>query len=159
MLLILPSVMVAQEFEENVNLSFNTDYAIFKEGKLNIGAELELDMRYFYFKGGFETFQLGVNYTDLHAGLGTSVRFGMYENLRVYAGVRAGRLWREEKAVVPLFGFELGTQYKIGELISLGAYGVYDVRQDGQFLYGTPEYWRFSGKVKVVIELGKLTKY
>lgn len=152
-ILILSSLPIVAQ--ENVNLSINTDYAIIKEGKLNIGAELELDMKYFYFKGGFETFQLGINYTDLHGGLGTSIRF-FDDRLRTYAGVRLGVIWREEKAQVPLFGFELGTQYKLGEVISVGAYGVYDVRQDGMFLYGTPEYWRFSGKIKLVIELGIL---
>lgn len=157
MLLIIPSIMVAQEFKENLNISLNTDFAMIKEQKLNIGAELELDMKPIYFKIGFENFALDLNYLDFHGAIGTNLRLGMYQDTRIYAGLRAGKIWREDKTTVPLFGIESGVQYNINNNIAFKLYGTYDYRTEGEFL-GYDKFYQFSAKASIVIKISNLRK-
>lgn len=151
-MLLITSTAVAQE--DRLNLVFNTDYAVIKEQKLNVGIEVEMEMKYFYAKLGAENFALPLNYFDVHAGLGANIHL-KDEKLRLYSGIRLGKIWREDKTTVPLFGYEVGLQYNISRRIAFKIYGTYDYRTEGDFL-GYDRFWRGSGKGGIVIKLGKL---
>lgn len=150
LMLLIATSAVAQE--EKLNLIINTDYAIFKEQKLNIGAEIEMEMKYFYAKLGAENFNLSLNYFDVHGGIGMNLHI---KEGRIYTGARLGKIWRENKTTVPLFGYEAGVQYNISSRIALKVYGTYDYRTEGDFL-GYDGFWRGSGKAGIVIKLGNL---
>ena len=149
-MLLITSTAVAQE--DRLNLVINTDYAVIKEKKLNVGVEVEMEMKYFYAKLGVENFALPLNYYDVHGGLGANVHL---KDLRLYGGIRLGKIWREDKTTVPLFGYEAGIQYNISKRVALKIYGTYDYRTEGDFL-GYDRFWRASGKGGIVIKLGKL---
>lgn len=155
LMLLITSTAVAQE--DRLNLVVNTDYAVIKEQKLNVGVEVEMEMKYFYAKLGAENFALPLNYFDVHGGLGGNYHFGMYEKNRIYGGLRLGKIWREDRTTVPLFGYELGYQRQINDWLSIRGYGTYDYRTEGDFL-GYPRFYRFSGKIAVVIKIKNLKK-
>lgn len=149
-MLLITSTAVAQE--DRLNLVVSTDYAVIKEQKLNVGVEVEMEMKYFYAKLGAENFALPLNYFDVHGGLGANIH--VCES-RIYAGIRLGKIWRENKTTVPLFGYEAGIQYNVSKRIAFKIYGTYDYRTEGDFL-GYDRFWRGSGKGAIVIKLGKL---
>lgn len=143
------------ERQERLNISLNSDFVTVKSGKLSIGTEVELDMRYAYFKVGFENYALPINYFDIHGGIGANIK--ILPPFRTYVGLRGGVVWREDQATVGLFGFEAGIAYPLSESIEIGLYNTYDERQEGDFL-GYPRFWQYSGKIRVVFYILKLKK-
>lgn len=145
-LLLLIAASAAQS-QEYFNISVNFDGASVKEKTLNFGAEIEYSGRAFYAKAGLESFALDPHYLDVHGGVGVNVYSGMFDNVRTHAGIRLGRIWRED-VTVPLFGVEAGVDVKIAESLRLGIVGTYDSRTEGDFL-GYDRFWRASGKIKL----------
>lgn len=148
LLLLFPFMVSAQNF----NVSINSDASAFTDNATSIGIEAELDMKYVYAKIGVENTSLPINYFDFHGGIGGSVPIN---KVRIHSGIRLGKIWRGNGVTVPLFGLESGVAYKVADRISVGIYGTYDYRTEGDFM-GYDTFWQGSGKIKIVYKINNL---
>jgi len=122
------------------------------ETGINFGAELELVNYGMYVKAGFQSFdKLEGGYFDVAGAGGVNVTWGIFEEVRTYAGIRLGFIKRGYKVndsqTYPLFGFESGIDYNVSESFFVGLRSTYDYRSD--FLWsGAKEEYQFSGFVR-----------
>lgn len=125
-------------------------YSTIKEGLINANAEIEY-VGTIYAKLGIETHTgLDINYLDVHAATGLNLMLNRFDEYRAYAGVRFGRIWREDKAIVPFVGFESGLDVNVSDSFLIGLRATYDHRTEGDFL-GYDRFWRYSGYIRIGI--------
>ena len=151
-LMVLASSMSGQirvNDKEYFTMSASIDpVATFKDGPIDIVAEIEY-VGPIYAKAGFEFFPaLQPTYLDVHGGVGVNVMLDRFEKYRAYSGIRLGRIFRENKSRGELFGFEAGIDYNLSENYFVGLRLTYDYRNDGIVL-GWDEYWRLNGSIRL----------
>ena len=124
--------------------------ASIKESGLNIGAEIEYNGT-IYTRASVSTFAaLKGGYVDFIGAAGLNFTSGMWEQIRYYAGLRAGVISRSGNGY-PTMGVECGIDYVIGSLV-LGIRATRDKRGDFEF-YGEPIEMRNSGFIKIGVKL------
>lgn len=135
--------------KEYFNISMSIDpTASYKEKSIDIAAEIEY-VGLIYAKAGFEFLPgLNPNYFDVHGAMGLNCVLGRFDPTRIYAGIRLGRIFRENKSRGELFGLETGVDIPITETLFIGARATYDYRNDGVVL-GWQPFWRASGFIRV----------
>lgn len=124
--------------------------ASLKEKSPCFGAELELEAHFIYIKASMQLLPgLEGGYTDAAGGMGLNFTNGIFEDTRVYAGIRLGHIWRKDQGY-PLFGWEGGINFNIGpsKTTYIGVSGTLDWREDFLFTGAEPEY-QPSGYVKI----------
>jgi hypothetical protein len=123
-----------------------------KENGINLGSEIELVNYGMYVKAGFQSFDaLTGGYMDLTGAGGVNVTWGIFEEVRTYAGIRLGFIKRGYKVndpqTYPLFGLEGGVDYSVTDNFFVGLRSTYDYRED--FIWsGSNEEYQFSGFVR-----------
>lgn len=147
--------MQSQHFNDNeyFNIGVSVDpYATIKDGGINANLEIEY-VGFIYAKAGTQVHSgLEPNYFDIHASTGLNLMLNRWDEYRAYAGVRFGRIWREDKARVPFIGFETGLDVNLDNDMIIGLRATYDHRTEGDFL-GYDRFWRYSGFIRVAIKL------
>jgi len=124
--------------------------ASIKESGFNIGAEIEYNGT-IYTRASISTFStLEGGYVDFIGAAGLNFTSGMWEQIRYYAGLRAGVISRGGNGY-PTLGTEIGIDYVIGSLV-LGVRMTRDKRGDFEF-YNEPSEMRNSGFVKIGVKL------
>jgi len=124
--------------------------ASIKESGLQIGAEIEY-VGLVYTRASITSFSaLEGGYVDFIGAAGLNFTSGMWEQIRYYAGLRAGIISRGGNGY-PTLGTEIGIDYVIGSLV-LGVRMTRDKRGDFEF-YGEPSEMRNSGFVKIGVKL------
>jgi hypothetical protein len=138
--------------QEIFNVSMSIDpKASFNEKSIDLVAEIEY-VGILYVKAGIEYFPgLEPSYFDIHGALGINGIIGRFNPTRLYAGIRLGRIFRENKSRGELFGLESGIDFPITEKLFIGARATYDYRNDGIPL-GWSSYWRASGFIRIGIK-------
>lgn len=134
--------------EEYTMLTFGIDpYASFKEEGLDIVAEFTLVSHFGYVKVSGQAFpKLTGGYYDLTGGAGfnqQSAIFGV--ETRLYEGIRLGHNWRgatEEYPAYdgPLFGIDLGIDFKISNSFLIGGRITTDWREDMKYSGADPKW-------------------
>lgn len=125
--------------------------ASIKESGLNIGGEIEYNGTV-YTRASvsyFSTLQGG--YIDFIGAAGVNFTSGFWEQLRYYAGLRAGVIVRESNGY-PILGTEIGIDYIFNGKYILGIRATRDKQGEFQFYDESPE-MRNSGFVKFGIKL------
>ena len=124
--------------------------ASIKESGLQIGAEIEYNGT-IYTRASITSFAaLDGGYVDFIGAAGLNFTSGMWEQIRYYAGLRAGIISRGGNGY-PSLGTEIGIDYVIGSLV-LGVRMTRDKRGDFEF-YNEPSEMRNSGFVKIGFKL------
>jgi len=124
--------------------------ASIKESGLQIGAEIEYNGT-IYTRASITSFAaLEGGYVDFIGAAGLNFTSGMWEQIRYYAGLRAGIISRGGNGY-PTLGTEIGIDYVIGSLV-LGVRMTRDKRGDFSF-YNEPSEMRNSGFVKIGVKL------
>jgi len=124
--------------------------ASINESGLQIGAEIEYNGT-IYTRASISTFAaLEGGYVDFIGAAGLNFTSGMWEQIRYYAGLRAGIISRSGNGY-PTLGTEIGIDYVIGSLV-LGVRMTRDKRGDFEF-YNEPIEMRNSGFVKIGVKL------
>jgi len=124
--------------------------ASIKESGLQIGAEIEY-VGLVYTRSSITSFAaLEGGYVDFIGAAGLNFTSGMWEQIRYYAGLRAGVISRGGNGY-PTLGTEIGIDYVIGSLV-LGVRMTRDKRGDFEF-YNEPSEMRNSGFVKIGVKL------
>lgn len=124
--------------------------ASIKESGLQIGAEIEYNGT-IYTRASITSFSaLDGGYVDFIGAAGLNFTSGMWEQIRYYAGLRAGVISRGGNGY-PTLGTEIGIDYVIGSLV-LGVRITRDKRGDFEFYNESPE-MRNSGFVKIGVKL------
>lgn len=123
--------------------------ASIKERGLNTNLEVEYQ-GHLYVKFGIESFiGLEPNYFDWHGSVGFNLVTNQYENIRLYGGLRLGRIYRGNGTKGELIGFEGGIDVylnKFNKGLFVGLRATYDHRNDVKGLGGNP-FWRESGYI------------
>lgn len=118
---------------------------------LHVGAEIEYNGTV-YTRASITHFAaLENSYTDFVGAAGINFTSGMWEQLRYYAGLRAGIIMRESNGY-PTLGMECGIDYVFNGKYILGIRATRDRRGDFSF-YGEYPEMRNSGFVKIGIKL------
>ena len=138
--------------KEYFTLSTSIDpRASYKQKSIDIAAEIEY-VGAVYAKAGFEYFPgIAPSYFDVHGAMGMNAMIGRYDKVRLYSGIRLGRIFRENKSRGELFGLESGIDLNITEKSFIGLRATYDYRNDGVVL-GWEPYWRASGFMRLGIK-------
>lgn len=151
-ILLFASQIHAQDFDKKFSISFFTDpTATIKDGP-NLGASIDYQMRFFYFKAQAFTFPdlRGITYTEFAATpLGINL-FTYQRRFRFYTGLKTGVIFRGGTQN-PLFGLEGGIDYTFPRSnIFIGIMGSLDHRTDGRVWENdAPSYNRLSGFGKI----------
>lgn len=114
---------------------------------LNITPELELvsGCKYIKVNSQIQPSLLG-GYIDFVGTFGFNLTSGLFEQYRLYSGVRLGHIRRSSYGY-PLYGFEAGVDYNI-ENIFIGLRATGDYRTDYKFSDGNPA-MRYSGTIRI----------
>lgn len=145
--------------KEYTTLTFGVDpYASFKEKGLNIIGEFTLISYFGYAKVGAQIFPgLTGGYYDITGGAGFNqessisldwlhidwINFNV--DTRLYQGIRLGYNYRAESPEYtshfgPLFGLDLGVDFKLSESISIGGRFTNDWRDDMRYSGAEPKW-------------------
>lgn len=137
---------------DSFNLAIVIDpSASIQESGLHVGMELEY-CGTVYTRASISNFSsLKGGYLDFIGAAGINFTSGMWEQLRYYAGLRAGVIVRESN-VYPTLGIECGIDYVFNGKYILGIRATRDRRGDFEFYNESPE-MRNSGFVKIGIKL------
>lgn len=155
-LLLSLTTLAQSNFRLNKTDSFNLAIVVdpsasIEKNGLNIGAEIEYNGSV-YTRASVTSFSsLKGGYLDLVGAAGINFTSGMWEQLRYYAGFRAGFIVRESNGY-PTAGIECGIDYVINEKLVLGIRATRDKRGDFAF-YGEAPEMRNSGFIKIGIKL------
>lgn len=120
-----------------------------KDG-FNIGASVDFQMKYVYFKA--QTFYFpklrGVDYLEVSGvPLGFNV-FSKHNEYRIYTGLKLGFLHREQWHAIA--GLEGGVDININKNFFIGFMLSYDYREDNKIWDARAEpYWRLNGIAKL----------
>jgi len=124
--------------------------ASIQENGFNAGIEIEY-VGLVYTRASITSFAaLEGGYVDFIGAAGLNFTSGMWEQIRYYAGLRAGIISRGGNGY-PTLGTEIGIDYVIGSLV-LGIRMTRDKRGDFEF-YGESSEMRNSGFVKIGVKL------
>lgn len=146
--------------KEYIMLTFAVDsYASFKEDGLDFLAEFTLVSHFGYLKVGTQIFpNITGGYYDLTGGAGFNQESAILGiETRIYEGIRLGHNWRgatdEYNAYDgPLFGVDLGVDFKISEAFSVGGRFTDDWRGDMEYS-GADAKWVISSFITATFKL------
>ena len=110
-------------------------YATYKDGFINIGAEIETISKSLYIKAGATAFTaLEPLYLDFYGGIGYTKQVGKFDKLRLFTGAKAGVIYRETApSLYPIVGGEIGLSQQITERLIIGCKMSHDYRGDTEF--------------------------
>lgn len=150
--LVLLMLMLNTNAQDKRFTAYTFGHPLHSDG-FNIGIGVDYQMTIMYFKAHVYTFPdlNGITYTELAGGVGINKHFGMFDTVRIFAGIKAGVLHRN--GPYRLLGGEIGIEYYIPNTnIFVGYNGHYTHRQDGrQWNINAEDYWRGSSFLKVGI--------
>ena len=136
--------------EKPFSVALFTDPVATDKDGFNIGASVDFQMKYMYFKAQVFHFP-NLNGIDLTEITGVPLGFNYHsphQEYRIYAGVKLGFILR--KGVNPLAGLETGLDLNITKSIFIGLMASYDYRTDAKVWGAKAEpYMRASGFVKL----------
>ena len=145
------SAQFIKPFERTTtNISIVIDpYATYKEGGLNIGAEINYTENSLYIHSGVQTFTvLSEGYVDFTTALGKAYKIGYFDKIKTYVGGRLGFIWRESPVPYITFGAEAGIDYNLTDNFIIGVRSSYDYRGDFKYWKTSPDF-RFNSFLKI----------
>jgi len=127
--------------EEYTMITIGTDpYASYKESSINLLAEFTLVSHFGYVKASGQILPgLTGGYYDISGGVGLNQQSAILGvETRLYEGIRLGHIWRGESENYssyngPLFGIDLGVDFKITDKFLLGGRFTNDYRSDMEY--------------------------
>ena len=144
-------IQFGESKQSNIGIILDPGASI-KEGGLNLGVEIDYVENGLYIHSGIQTFSaLSGKYIDWTTAMGVNLKYGYFDNYKIYAGGRLGLINRGGNTY-PTAGIECGFDYIFDNGLMIGLRATDDYRSDFEFWGGKAEFRR-SGFLKIGFRL------